>query len=100
MKYITILLFAVLLAAGCKKEEPCETRNTGSLCVTNQTAVIILFQLEGHPDAIILSGQTECFEDVTAGVRTYTAETSDGWIWENRQVDVNRCIESRFNLRK
>ena len=97
---ILICLGLVIGMSACNKEEPCETTNTGELCVTNETTATIRFSLSGSRTLEIASGETECLEAVSSGVRTYTAISSDGSFWPPQEADIRRCIRNTLTFRR
>ena len=62
MKKLLFVIFVVLFFASCKKEQPCETNGTGTICIENNTTVDIQISFNGNVIGIVNAGEEVCQE--------------------------------------
>ena len=99
MRHLFLALAVLLAFASCDKEEACERSATGTLCFENQTSTTVAVDPEGLSTFSLAPGDTKCFDEVSAGVRNYTALSTDGYFYDNT-TDVRQCREVVVQLRK
>lgn len=91
---LIILLLASYIFSGCKKEEECETNNTGTGCFQNNSASPVSISVDGSSLFTIAPYQSKCSE-FSVGSHSVTADNGAGIFIAT--LNVEQCESKTLN---